>query len=167
MWEDAPSRARRPTVARRHLPSTPRGRVPLSRLTHAIGRRTAVAQAALVRVLDRIPPLDPTRDGLQLVLAGVVGLLTGVVAWALISGVHLVTDLAFSDPVPRWQLVAVPTLGGLVVGLLVARVVPEVAGGGVVSTMEAVAIRRGRIRRRVPCVGGLATSLALGTGASG
>ena len=133
----------------------------------ALAARMERAQRLLARALDRIPPLDPARDGLQLVLAGVVGLLTGVVAWALISGVHLVADLAFAETVPMWQVVAVPTLGGLVVGLLVARVVPEVSGGGVVSTMEAMAIHRGRIRRRVPFAGVLATSIALGTGASG
>jgi chloride channel protein, CIC family len=110
---------------------------------------------------------DPAGEGLQLLLAGIVGLLTGVVAWALISGVHLVGSLAFSDPVPRWQLVVVPTLGGIVVGLLVARAVPEVSGGGVVATMEAMAIHRGRLRRRVPFAGVAATSIALGTGASG
>lgn len=130
------------------------------------GRRAAV-RATVERLLDRIPPLDPTRDGLQLVLAGIVGLLTGVVAWALITGVHLITDLAFSDPAPRWQLVVVPTVGGLLVGLIVARLVPEVSGGGVVTTMEAMAIHRGRIRRRVPTFGVVATSVALGTGASG
>lgn len=124
-------------------------------------------QRGVAPLLDHIPPLDPSRDGLQLVLAGVVGLLTGVVAWALITGVHLVADLAFAETVPMWQVVVVPTLGGLVVGLLVARVVPEVSGGGVVSTMEAMAIQRGRIRRRVPFAGVLATSIALGTGASG
>ena len=130
------------------------------------GRRAAV-RATVERLLDRIPPLDPTRDGLQLVLAGIVGLLTGVVAWALITGVHLITDVAFSDPAPRWQLVVVPTVGGLLVGLIVARLVPEVSGGGVVTTMEAMAIHRGRIRRRVPTFGVVATSVALGTGASG
>jgi CIC family chloride channel protein len=127
--------------------------------------------AALGRALsglrDRLPALDPSRDGLQLVLAGLIGLLTGVVAWLLISGIHLVSDLAFSDPVPTWQVVAVPTLGGLVVGLLVRHLVPEVSGGGVVATMEAMAIQRGRLRRRVPLAGVAATSVALGTGASG
>jgi chloride channel protein, CIC family len=42
-----------------------------------------------------------------------------------------------------------------------------VSGGGVVSTMEAMAIHRGRLRRRVPLAGVAATSVALGTGASG
>lgn len=121
----------------------------------------------LTGLRDRLPPLDPSRDGLQLVLAGVIGLLTGVVAWLLITGVHLVADLAFSDPVARWQIVVVPTLGGLVVGLLVWKVVPEVSGGGVVTTMEAMAIQRGRLRKRVPLAGVAATSVALGTGASG
>jgi chloride channel protein, CIC family len=132
----------------------------------ADGRWTAWSRGVTER-FGRIPPLDPSRDGLQLMLAGVVGLLTGVVAWLLVSGIHLVSALAFADPVPRWQVVAVPTLGGLAVGLLVWRIVPEVSGGGVVSTMEALAIHRGRLRRRVPLAGVAATSLALGTGASG
>ena len=151
-------------------PTEPTGRPGAAGPRASVARLVARAeplQVAAGRLLDRIPPLDPTRDGLQLVLAGVVGLLTGVVAWALISGVHLVSDLAFSATVPAWQVVAVPTLGGLVVGVLVARVVPEVSGGGVVSTMEAMALQRGRLRRRLPFAGVLATSIALGTGASG
>jgi CIC family chloride channel protein len=116
---------------------------------------------------ERIPPLDPSQDGLQLVLAGLIGLLTGVVAWALISGIHLVSRIAFSTPVPTWQVVLVPTAGAFLVGLLVMRAVPEVSGGGVVATMEAMAIHRGRLRRRIPFAGVLATSLALGTGSSG
>jgi chloride channel protein, CIC family len=122
------------------------------------------AFGALVR---RLPRVDPSQDGMQLVLAGLVGLATGVVAWALISGVHLVADVVFSDVVPAWQVVVVPTLGGLVVGLLVWRLAPEVSGGGVVATMEALAIHRGRIRRRSIVPGVAATSIALGTGASG
>jgi CIC family chloride channel protein len=140
------------------MPS-PDARGPRSRVV-ALQRRAAA-------LLDRLPPIDPSRDGLQLVLAGIIGLLTGVVAWLLISGVHLVSDLAFSDPAARWQVVVVPTVGGLVVGLLVRYVVPEVSGGGVVATMEAMAIQRGRLRRRIPLAGVGATSVALGTGASG
>ncbi len=141
--------------------------MPIQPALRALRHRVTDVQRALGALRDRLPPLDPAQDGLQLLLAGIVGLFTGVVAWALISGVHLVADLAFSDVVPQWQVVAVPTLGGLVVGLLVWRAVPEVSGGGVVATMEAMAIHRGRIRRRVPFAGVAATSVALGTGASG
>jgi len=139
----------------------------LTSAVRALRRRTSDTQRLLGALRGRLPPLDPAQDGLQLILAGIVGLFTGVVAWALISGIHLVADLAFSETVPPWQVVVVPTVGGLVVGLLVWRAVPEVSGGGVVATMEAMAIHRGRIRRRVPFAGVAATSVALGTGASG
>lgn len=141
--------------------------MPLSDARRSLRSRTSNVRRSVGALTERVPPLDPSREGLQLVLAGIVGLLTGVVAWALITGIHLVAGLAFSDPTPAWQIVAVPTLGGLAVGLLVWRVVPEVSGGGVVTTMEAMAIHRGRLRRRVPLAGVAATSIALGTGASG
>ena len=103
----------------------------------------------------------------MLALGGVTGVLTGVFAWLLITATELVQHLAWSSPVEAWQLLLVPTVGGLVVGWLIARVVPEVSGGGVVSTMEALAIRGGRLRRRVPLGGTAATSVALGSGHSG
>ncbi|MFO7960195.1 MAG: chloride channel protein [Nitriliruptoraceae bacterium] len=106
-------------------------------------------------------------EPVMLTLAGVTGLLTGTMVWVLISLVELVQFLVWSTRVPPWQLVAVPTLGGLVVGLLVSRVVPEARGGGVVTTMESLAVRGGHLRGRVPLAGTLATGLALGTGASG
>lgn len=103
----------------------------------------------------------------MLTLAGLTGVLTGTMVWVLISLVELIQHLVWSSPVPPWQLLVVPTVGGLVVGLLVGRVVPESRGGGVVTTMEALAVRGGQLRRRVPFAGTLATAVALGTGASG
>jgi CIC family chloride channel protein len=106
-------------------------------------------------------------EPVMLALGALTGVATGVAAFVLISLVELVSHLAWSDPAPWWQLLLVPTLGGVVVGVLVSRLAPEVAGGGIVSTMEALAIRGGTLRRRVPWGATLATSLALGTGASG
>lgn len=103
----------------------------------------------------------------MLTLAGVTGVLTGTAVWVLISLVELVQHLAWSPQVPPWQVVVVPTVGGLIVGVLVSRLVPEAAGGGVVTTMEALAVRGGQLRGRVPLAGTLATAVALGTGASG
>jgi len=100
-------------------------------------------------------------------LGAATGFLTGVLVWALISGINLVQRLAWSEQVPSWQILVVPTVGGLLVGLLIWKVVPESAGGGIVTTMEALAIRGGRLSRRIPFAGTLATSVALGTGASG
>lgn len=103
----------------------------------------------------------------MLALGGVTGVLTGACVWLLITSIELIGQLVWSAQVPAWQVVVVPTLGGLVVGILVSRVVPEAAGGGVVTTMESLAVQGGRLRRRVPLMGTLATSVALGTGASG
>lgn len=107
-------------------------------------------------------------DGAMLALGVATGVLTGVLAWALIRLIHVVQQLAWSgDPVPAWQIVLVPTVGGLVVGLMVSYWVPEASGGGVVGTMESIALRGGRFRARVPFGGTAATAVSLGTGASG
>jgi len=103
----------------------------------------------------------------MLALAGLTGVLTGTMVWVLLTWLEFVQHLAWSERVPAWQLVVVPTVGGLLVGILVSRLVPEAKGGGVVTTMEALALRGGRLRGRVPLAGTLATGLALGTGASG
>jgi chloride channel protein, CIC family len=110
---------------------------------------------------------EGTVDGVLLGLGAATGLVTGVLAWALISLVELLHHTLWTDPAPAWQIVVVPAVGGLVVGYLVTRVAPEAAGGGVVSTMETLALRGGVFRRRVPLGGLAATSVALGTGASG
>jgi chloride channel protein, CIC family len=44
---------------------------------------------------------------------------------------------------------------------------PEARGGGVVTTMETLALRGGRFRRRVPFAATAATGISLGTGSSG
>ncbi len=100
-------------------------------------------------------------------LGATTGLLTGLLAWLLISIVEIIQHLVWTDPAPAWQLVLVPAVGGLVVGLLVTKLVPEVAGGGIVSTMETMALHGGSFRRRVPLSALAATSVALGSGASG
>jgi chloride channel protein, CIC family len=127
----------------------------MDRLTHHVERAR--------RRLRRPGAIEPV----MLALGGVTGVLTGACVWLLITSIELIGALVWSAQVPAWQVVVVPTLGGLVVGILVSRVVPEAAGGGVVTTMESLAVQGGRLRRRVPLMGTLATSIALGTGASG
>jgi CIC family chloride channel protein len=125
-------------------------------------RLTATVEG-LRRRLRRRRAIEPV----MLVLAALTGFATGVLAWLLIRLIELVQGLVWSTPVATWQLVVVPTLGGLAVGLLLARVVPEASGGGVVMTMETLTLRAGRFRSRVPFGGTVATGVSLGTGASG
>ncbi|GGI04220.1 chloride channel protein [Egicoccus halophilus] len=125
-------------------------------------RLRAVADA-LGRRVSRPGAVEPVMLG----LGAATGLGTGVVVWLLISTVELVQRLAWSTQVPDWQLLVVPTIGGLLVGLLVWKVVPESSGGGVVPTMESLALRGGQLRRRIPLAGTAATGISLGTGLSG
>jgi chloride channel protein, CIC family len=102
----------------------------------------------------------------MVVLGAVTGLLTGLAAWALVLGLDLVQWAAWSTGGPLERLL-IPAVGGLVVGLLVSRLVPEAAFGGVVGTMETIALRGGRFRPVVPVAALAAVAIALGTGASG
>ncbi|MTV27675.1 CBS domain-containing protein [Nitriliruptoraceae bacterium ZYF776] len=150
----------------RHL----RPRHPAPRPRPLVNARAARATALARRVVGAVRRRlrrEGTVDGVLLALGATTGLVTGLLAFVLITAVELLQHLVWSDPAPAWQLVAVPTIGGLVVGLLVSRVAPEAAGGGVVATMETLALRGGRFRRRVVGGGMAATTVALSTGASG
>lgn len=96
-----------------------------------------------------------------------VGLATGLLASLLIETIALVQRFAFGTDVSWPALIVVPTLGALLVGLLVTYVVPESSGSGVIQVMTRIAAYGGRFRVRVPFGGVAATGLALGTGASG
>lgn len=136
------------------------------RLPGPLRRAWTTVRRGLVAVRRRAQA-EGTVDGVLLGLGAATGLLTGILAWVLITTVEVIQHLVWTDPAPSWQLVVIPTIGGLVVGLLVTRVAPEVSGGGVVATMETLALHGGRFRRRVPLGSLSATSVALGTGASG
>ena len=64
-----------------------------------------------------------------------------------------------------WK-VAVPALGGLLVGPLIYFFAREARGHGVPEVMKAVALRGGIIRGRIVAVKALASSLSIGTGGS-
>ncbi len=64
-----------------------------------------------------------------------------------------------------WKI-AVPALGGLLVGPLIYFFAREARGHGVPEVMKAVALRGGIIRGRIVAVKALASSLSIGTGGS-
>jgi CIC family chloride channel protein len=103
----------------------------------------------------------------MLSLAVAVGVITGLLASALIGVIALVRGFAFGTSVSWPLLLIVPAAGGLVVGLLVTYLLPESSGSGVIQVMATISTRGGRFRARVPFGGILATGIALGTGASG
>ncbi len=75
-------------------------------------------------------------------------------------------SLALVAERPWWWILALPTIGGLLVGLLVYYGAREAKGHGVPEVMEAVAMRSGVIRPRLVVVKSLASAISIGTGGS-
>ncbi len=66
----------------------------------------------------------------------------------------------------RWFVLLVPTVGGLLAGLLMTRFAPEVGGGGVGLVIDAYHFRDGKLRKRVPLIKLIASALTMGSGGS-
>ena len=72
-----------------------------------------------------------------------------------------------THPLQPWLLLLIPTLGGLVSGVLVYTFAPEAEGHGTDSAIAAYHYHQGQIRPRVPLVKIVASALTLGSGGSG
>lgn len=66
-----------------------------------------------------------------------------------------------------WLLLLIPTLGGLVSGILVFKLAPEAEGHGTDAAIAAFHHQQGYIRPRVPLVKLVASAVTIGTGGSG
>ncbi len=105
-----------------------------------------------------------------IVLALVIGVITGFASVGFILLLHGMTDFArgvvangFGIFGPA-SLVLLPALGGLMVGPIVYRFAREAKGHGVPEVMTALATRGGRIRKRVVAVKVVASALTIGFG---
>lgn len=140
-----------------------------NRNSEFISRRRSALAKLLEGLVDRsqLPP--------ELVLMGtalLVGISTGLGAVAFRYLIQAVDWIGY-DFVPgifpgvgKAHVVFIPTIGGLLVGLLIFYFAREAKGHGVPEVMEAVALRGGRIRPIVAVVKSLASSICIGTGGS-
>ncbi|MFB0562020.1 MAG: chloride channel protein [Candidatus Lokiarchaeia archaeon] len=105
---------------------------------------------------------------LVIVLAGVVGVIGGLsaVTFRYLTEIFMNWFTAIPDYLGWPFIILMPTLGGLLVGILVTRFASEARGSGIPEVMEAVAIREGNIRTRVPFIKMLASALTIGSGGS-
>lgn len=109
------------------------------------------------------------------VYALLVGLVAGLVAQALLELIYLFTNIFFygrfsfavTNPAHNhlgvW-VILIPSIGGLLVGIMVHYWEPTLKGHGIPEAMESVLFGHSRMRIRVAILKPLATAFAIGTG---
>jgi CIC family chloride channel protein len=108
-------------------------------------------------------------------LAAGVGLLAGVVAYALYRLIGLFTNIFFfhrfsadftSDRLNQLGLwvIVIPVLGGIVIGFMAKYGSSKIKGHGIPEAMEAVLMNRSRIQPRVAILKPISAAIAIGTG---
>ncbi|MBW2477231.1 MAG: chloride channel protein [Deltaproteobacteria bacterium] len=119
----------------------------------------------------------PSRENLifLLIVAILIGFITGILAVAFRYLLLLTTSFFWPDPLalldvnrhyPWFLILAMPAIGGLVIGPLISRFSPESRGAGVPDVIEAVVNREGNIKYRTALFKTIFTSLSIGCGAS-
>ncbi len=122
---------------------------------------------------------DFTTDGRRLALLSTIalplGVLSGLVAWTLLRLIGLITHLAFTGQV-GWSLtapnphhwgvgsVAVPVVGGIVVGLLAKYGTDKIRGHGIPEAIQAILENDSRMEPRVALIKPMASAITIGTG---
>ncbi len=121
-----------------------------------------------------VPPA-PFRMLLVSFLSAGIGLVAGIVAFALYKLIGLFTNLFFFH---RWSadfssaqhnhlgplVIVVPVIGGLIVGVMAKYGTPKIKGHGIPEAMEAVLFNRSRIAPRVAILKPISAAIAIGTG---
>src|ERR1700719_3492528 len=121
------------------------------------------------------PPLAPFRMLLVSLLSAAIGLVAGVVAFALYKLIGLFTNLFFFHRWSAdfssaqhnhlgWLVIVTPVIGGLIVGVMAKYGTSKIKGHGIPEAMEAVLFNRSRIAPRVAILKPISAAIAIGTG---
>lgn len=107
-------------------------------------------------------------DIIPVVVAVLVGLVTGLAASGFIWLIALFTEnaQALRDEFGVVAGIGIMVVAGYITGLIIRYIAPEVQGGGVPSVMEAIALRRGYVRRRVAPTKIVTSAITIGAGGS-
>lgn len=135
--------------------------------------RVTAAWRLLIGGVRSLPKrLRGSDTAVGIALAIVVGLLAGLGAVGFVYLIKLFQWLFFNrgagvlEPLGDYYVILLPTVGGLLVGLIIHLLAREARGDGPPQVMEAAAVRGGRIRSRVATVKALASSICIGSGGS-
>ena len=108
-------------------------------------------------------------------LAAGIGLIAGIVAFALYKLIGLFTNLFFFHRWSAdfssarlnhlgWLVIVTPVIGGIIVGIMARYGTSKIKGHGIPEAMEAVLINRSRIAPRVAILKPISAAIAIGTG---
>ncbi|HTY58353.1 MAG TPA: chloride channel protein [Bacteroidota bacterium] len=121
---------------------------------------------------------DFTRDSRVLVLslmAVVVGLMSALVAAALVWLINVITDIAFYQKISGEFLsptghhlgalvILVPVIGGLIIGLMARYGSDRIRGHGIPEALEAILYGRSRMEAKVAILKPISSAISIGTG---
>ncbi len=108
-------------------------------------------------------------------MAVIVGAIGAVVAWILVRLIENITALAYyhrlsaaglppgQNTLGLWAI-AVPVVGGLIIGLVARFGSEKIRGHGIPEAMEAILIGRSRLSAKVAVLKPLSSAIAIGTG---
>ncbi len=116
----------------------------------------------------------------MIVMGGIVGAVGGygaigfrklitVIAqsgWGNVTGIESKDLLLMALATPFWIKILIPTIGGLLVGIIVYFFAHEAKGHGVPEVMEAIALKDGLMRIRVVFAKAFASAICIGSGGS-
>src|SRR5579864_5404712 len=131
--------------------------------------------AAEGKAIAFLEPLEGFRLGFISLLAALIGILAGLIAYVLYDLIGLFTNLAyyhewsfhFRSPgnthLGLWIIVT-PVIGGLIVGFMAKYGSKKIKGHGIPEAMEAVLTSRSRIEAKVAILKPLSAAIAIGTG---
>src|ERR1700723_2782913 len=131
------------------------------------------APAAVDRVQDPVEAVY--RLEIVSLLAALIGILAGLVAYALYDLIGLFTNLAYyhewsfhfrspeNTQIGPWIIVT-PVVGALIIGFMAKYGSEKIKGHGIPEAMEAVLTSRSRIEAKVAILKPLSAAIAIGTG---
>ncbi|HEV2289682.1 MAG TPA: chloride channel protein [Candidatus Acidoferrales bacterium] len=115
------------------------------------------------------------RIGFISLLAALIGIIAGVIAYILYDLIGLFTNLSYYHTLSfhfrspegthlGYWVILIPVIGGLIVGVMAKYGSAKIKGHGIPEAMEAVLTARSRIEAKVAILKPLSAAIAIGTG---
>ena len=134
-----------------------------------------MASPAIIKRTAQPAPTGSYRIGWMSLLAALVGVLAGLIAYVLYDLIALFTNLTFyhvvslhfrspeKTAIGPW-IILMPVIGGIIIGFMAKYGTSKIKGHGIPEAMEAVLTSRSRIEAKVAILKPLSAAIAIGTG---